>query len=77
MSDLLVTDVATGGRVGTATRPPRGKLKGLSAGSTGRRRPESFLIVEESAWPRRGWEASSKGPVTSRRELPFRCLVPD
>lgn len=51
MSDLLVTDVVTGGREGAATSPPKGKAQGPFAGSAGKRGRESFLIVEEPAWP--------------------------
>lgn len=54
MSDLLVTDVVTGGREGAATSPPKGKGQGSFAGSAGKGGRESFLIVEEPAWPLSG-----------------------
>lgn len=57
---------------------PKGKAQDFFAGSVGKGRPESSLIVEEPAWPLLGGavEATCKCPVTSRRERPFRGLVP-
>lgn len=53
MSDLLVTDVVTGGRVGQR-QVPKGKAQGSFAGSAGKGKLESFLIMEELAWPASG-----------------------
>lgn len=71
MSDLLVTDVVTGERVGAATRP-LGESSGLfSRAVWGKGRLQSFLSVEEPAWPISGAEANCKGPVNLRAGAPL------
>lgn len=45
MSDLLVTDVVTGGASGTATCPLRGKLKALWRAVQGKGDPRASLSL--------------------------------
>lgn len=51
MSDLLVTDVVTGGASEGSDTSPGGRAQGSFAGTEGRGRPESHLMVDEPAWP--------------------------
>lgn len=57
---------------------PKGKAQGSLAGSAGNGRPKSFLkSLGIPLGPYRGAEANCKGLVPSRRERPFRGLIPN